>query len=154
MKNGCLICLSPIKKEIDNLIEAGIDIELVADKYYRILRVRRGPLVEVLKEHKKKKHYLTSQVVPTEGDLKQIHTYDSAAEKLLQEGMNDPMLEYMGPEKKLKLAGTLKKIDIETKKLQLGADALMLQAAKFLGGFIDKPKSGKLTAEEEVPAIK
>ena len=150
---GCLICMSPIKKEIDNLIEVGIDLEIVADKYFRIFKVRRGPFLELLKEHKKKKHSKVGEIAVTSEAVK-IHTYDSAAEKLLQEGMNDPMLEYMGPEKKLKLAGSLKKIDIETKKLQLGADALMLQAAKFLGGFLDKPKTGKLTAEEEVPSIK
>jgi hypothetical protein len=150
---GCLICLSPIKREIDNLISADISLELIADKYYRILKVRRGPFLEVLKEHKKKKHNKVGEIVVTSEPIK-VHTYDSAAEKLLQDGMNDPMLDMMGPEKKLKLAGSLKKIDIETKKLQLGADALMLQAAKFLGGFLDKPKEGNLTAEEEVPAIK
>lgn len=152
--NSCPICTSPIKREIDGLIENGVILELIAEKYFRILKIRKNQLLEILKDHKKKKHYMVGEVIPTEGVIKQIHTYDSAAEKLLQDGMSDPVLEYLSPEKKLKLAGTLKKIDIETKKLQLGADALMLQAAKFLGGFLDKPKEGVLTSEGDVPAIK
>lgn len=150
----CPICTSPIKREIDGLIGSGVMMELIAEKYFRILKIRKNQLLEILKEHKKRKHYMVGEVVPTEGELKKVHTYDTAAEKLLQDGMNAPELEYLSPEKKLKLAGTLKKIDIETKKLQLGADALMLQAAKFLGGFLEKPKDGELTSEGDVPELK
>lgn len=129
-------------------------MELITEKYFRILKIKKTTLLGILKDHQKKKHYMVGEVVPTEGVLKKVHTYDSAADKLLQDGMSDPGLEYLSSEKKLKLAGTLKKIDIETRKLQLGADALMLQAAKFLGGFIEKPKEGMLTAEEDVPELK
>lgn len=154
MVNTCLICKSPIKREIDALIDSGVDLELIAEKYFRILKSRKGPLLEELKIHKKKKHMKIGVVVNTGGEVSKVHTYDSAAEKLLQDGMNDPMLEYLSADKKLKLAGALKKIDLEGKKLQLGENALKLQVAKFLGGFLEPAKEGALTSEGDVPAIK
>ncbi len=154
MPSSCFICKSPLKREIDALIEEKVDLELVAEKYFRILKVRKNPLLEILKEHKKKKHMSIGEIVNTGGEIKKMHTYDTAAEKLLQDGMNDPSLEYLSPEKKLKLAGALKKIDIEGKKLQMGQDALKLSIAKFLGGFLEPPKTGPLTEEGQVPAIK
>jgi len=149
MTTTCIICKSEIKKEIDNLIKSEVNLELIAEKYFRILKCRKGQLWEILKEHKKKKHMNVSTIINTGGELKKIHTYDTAAEKLLQDGMNDETLEFLSPEKKLKLAGTLKKIDLEGRKLQMGQDALKLSIAKFLGGFIEPPKTGKLTAETE-----
>lgn len=149
---SCLICRSEIKNEIDVLIKNGVNLDLIAGKYYRILGGRKNLVMEMLKEHKKNKHYMVDQVVVTEG-VKKIHDYDSSADDLLQKGMNDESLEYLSAEKKIKLAATLKKVAYEGKKLQLGENALKLQVAKFLGGFLEKPKDGELTSEGDIPSI-
>lgn len=154
MASTCLICKSPIKKEIDNLIKEKFPLELIAEKYFRILKCRKGPLLEIIKEHKKKKHIDIGVVENTGGELPKIHTYDSAAEQLLQDGMNDDTLKYLSPEKKLKLAATMKKVDLEGKKLQLGENALKLQVARFLGGFLEPPKTGAIETEGSVPSQK
>ena len=51
----CLICRSEIKNEIDTLIKNDVNLDLIAGKYYRILGGRKNLVLDMLKEHKKKK---------------------------------------------------------------------------------------------------
>ena len=145
--HACAVCISPYRREIEKLIEAGMEMSKIAKKYSHLIQKSENNTTLIIRRHNHDNH---KELIPKqmygfkqtyggnapslEKDAEKAVDFEVAAQQLLEIGMKG--IQFLTPREALKLSTELQKTHLEGKKVKVSESALKLTAAKFFGGFI------------------